>query len=128
MSYTTHGLMTPADRADHDRQHDTYRHPGCPGHLEDGVNVICSAADDCPDDQALYLKDQPVGTYERMQTYFRQSPTGRLTARQRRRLVKKAGRDPEYVIMRDDGMGYSPAHQGMKELAMLPVPISGGPY
>lgn len=40
----------------------------------------------------------------------------KITERQRRRLVKKAGTDPHAIVMRDDGMGYSPAMQGYREL------------
>jgi hypothetical protein len=39
-----------------------------------------------------------------------------LTPRQRRRAVKKAGRDPEATVVRDDGMGYAPSMQGYREL------------
>jgi hypothetical protein len=51
------------------------------------------------------------------------------TARQR--LVKKAGRDPGAVVVRDDGMGYPPAMQGYRELAFVSpesvAPVSGAP-
>jgi hypothetical protein len=40
----------------------------------------------------------------------------RMTARQRCRVVKKAGRDPYAVIVRDEGMGYPPAMQGYREV------------
>lgn len=39
------------------------------------------------------------------------------TARQRRRIVKKAGRDPHAIVVRDDGMGYPPGMQGYREVA-----------
>lgn len=38
------------------------------------------------------------------------------TAAQRRRIVKKAGRDPNAVVIRDDGMGYPPRLQGYREV------------
>jgi hypothetical protein len=40
----------------------------------------------------------------------------RMTARQRRRLVKKAGRDENAIVYRDDGMGYPPSKQGYREV------------
>lgn len=40
----------------------------------------------------------------------------KMTARQRRRLVKKAGRDPYAIVYRDDGMGYPPSKQGFREV------------
>jgi hypothetical protein len=49
MIYTTQGLMTAEDLADHHEQHDTGVYPGCPGHYEEpGPLVYCSIADDCP--------------------------------------------------------------------------------
>lgn len=39
-----------------------------------------------------------------------------MSARQRRRMIKKAGRDPRAIIVRADGMGYRPAQQGEKLL------------
>jgi hypothetical protein len=48
----------------------------------------------------------------------------RMTPRQRRRLIKKAGRDPMAIVTRDDGMGYSPAKQGYKELTEILNPVS----
>lgn len=52
--YTTHGLMTPADRADHDALHDTGTNPHCPGHDDDpvgqyGARYYCSVNEECPD-------------------------------------------------------------------------------
>lgn len=44
------------------------------------------------------------------------------TARQRRRLVKKAGRDPNAIVVRDTGMGYSPGLQNFRELVECWVP------
>lgn len=52
-----------------------------------------------------------MNTYRRAKLY-----EGRMTARQRRRLVKKAGRDPGALVVRDDGMGYPPSRQGFREL------------
>lgn len=45
----------------------------------------------------------------------RQDPAS-MTPRQRRRYVKKAGRDPYAIVYRDDGMGYPPSKQGYKEV------------
>ena len=39
-----------------------------------------------------------------------------MTPRQRRRLVKKAGRDPYAIVIRDEGMGYPPSMQGFREV------------
>lgn len=41
---------------------------------------------------------------------------GRLTPAKRRRLVKKAGRDPRALVAREGGMGYPPAHQDYRVL------------
>lgn len=51
MTYTSHGLMTPTDRADHDALYDTGRNPECPGHdNEDNTALVyCSRAENCPD-------------------------------------------------------------------------------
>ncbi len=55
-----------------------------------------------------------MDTETRMNVYGR---SGRpRTPAQRRRLIKKAGREPGAVIERDDGMGYPPAMQGYREL------------
>jgi hypothetical protein len=43
----------------------------------------------------------------------------RMTPRQRRRFVKKAGRDPLAIVIRDDGMGYSLAKQGLREVVEI---------
>lgn len=130
MNYTTQGLLTALDLHDHQELHDQHRHPNCPGHEEGGSVVFCSAAQTCEwDDGTDGTKGQPMGTYERMTMYFAQSASGRMTARQRRRLIKKAGRDPEYSIMRTDGgMGYPASKRGLKELAMNFAPTSGAPY
>jgi hypothetical protein len=62
MSYTTQGMMTPADIADHEALTDTGRNPECPGHeeAEFGVSwngtVYCSRAENCPD-----VEDVPEG-------------------------------------------------------------------
>lgn len=51
MTYTTQGLMSPADMADHHALHDTGIYPSCPGHYEEpGPLAYCSVADDCPGD------------------------------------------------------------------------------
>jgi hypothetical protein len=63
-----------------------------------------------------------------MAVYARTNRTTRMTPRQRRRAVKKAGRDPQVMVTRDDGMGYPPSMQGYREMFELPVPVSGGPY
>lgn len=42
--------------------------------------------------------------------------TIRMTPRQRRRFVKKAGRDPLATVIRDTSMGYSPAKQGFRQV------------
>ena len=48
----------------------------------------------------------------------------RMTARKRRRLVKKAGRDPYAIVVREDGMGYPPSMQGVRELVGCePTPV-----
>lgn len=135
MTYTTQGLMTPDDLADHQQLTDTHVHPGCPGHqLDEGTPFeYCAATEDCPgadyDDQ-VKVPDAPMDTYERLTRYLTANKGGKLTPAQRRRLVKKAGKDPAYVVTRDTGMGFAdPARQGMRELANgLPVPVSGAPY
>ena len=43
----------------------------------------------------------------------------KITPRQRRRFVKKAGRDPMAVVVKDDGMGYPPNKQGFREVIGL---------
>jgi len=53
--YTTHGLMTPADLADHEALTDTGRNPQCPGHDDDpvgqyGQRYYCSQAENCTAD------------------------------------------------------------------------------
>lgn len=58
-----------------------------------------------------------------MDTFTRRNLYGpRPTARQRRRLIKKAGRDPYAVVARGDGMGYPPALQGCRELTGIERP------
>lgn len=51
--YTTHGLMSAADLADHEELTDTGRNPECPGH-DDEENrlglLYCSRAEICPDE------------------------------------------------------------------------------
>lgn len=65
-----------------------------------------------------------MDTSTRLATYCRNGR--RMTARQRRRMIKKAGRDPFATVVRDDGMGYSPAKQGYRELIGV-EPVSGAP-
>ena len=50
MTYTSQGLMTPADLADQRVLTDTHANPDCPGHEEDGMPfpIYCSACEDCP--------------------------------------------------------------------------------
>lgn len=51
------------------------------------------------------------------------------TARQRRRLVKKAGRDPYAMVIREGGMGYPPAHQDYRivvDARHAPIPEAVG--
>lgn len=132
MDYTTQGLMTALDLQDHQELHDQHRHPNCPGHdVGAPWSEYCTAAMDCPGEATGSGGGRRVrmGTYERMTMYFAQSASGRMTARQRRRLIKKAGRDPEYSITRTDGgMGYPASKRGLKELAMNFAPTSGAPY
>jgi len=45
-----------------------------------------------------------------------------MTPAQRRRFVKKAGADPLAITYRDDGMGYGPAKQGMREVVEVMNP------
>lgn len=53
MTYTSQGLMTPADLADHQQLTDTGPNPDCPGH-DDEENrlglIYCSRAEICPDE------------------------------------------------------------------------------
>jgi len=66
--YTTHGLMTPEDLADHEALTDTGRNPECPGHPDTGVPydilVFCSRAENCPDADSDELPDDL--SYEEM--------------------------------------------------------------
>jgi hypothetical protein len=65
-----------------------------------------------------------MDTYTRIGNYTNDSP--RLTPRQRRRVVKKAGRDPLAITYRDDGMGYGLGKQGMREVVELLNPPQPG--
>jgi hypothetical protein len=57
------------------------------------------------------------------------------TPAQRRRIIKKAGRDPMATVVKDDGMGYPPSKQGYRELVGFggedilaeAAPVSGAP-
>lgn len=55
-----------------------------------------------------------MDTYTRLNIYAHGRKT--ISAKQRRRLVKKAGRDPRALVMRGGGMGYSPGQQDIREL------------
>lgn len=55
-----------------------------------------------------------MDTKSRMDAYG-----SRPTPRQRRRIVKKAGRDPLAMVVRDDGMGYPPSRQGYREVVEI---------
>lgn len=57
-----------------------------------------------------------MNTRQRLERYQAQNGHDGLTARQRRRLTKKAGTDPDAMVQRDDGMGYPPSMQGYREL------------
>jgi hypothetical protein len=53
----------------------------------------------------------------RMDTATRIARAGsRMTPKQRRRMVKKAGRDPYAIVVVDNGMGYPPSMQGYREV------------
>lgn len=58
-----------------------------------------------------------MNTFQRMSAYQDGRP-GAMTARQRRRTVKKAGREPGAVIDRG-GMGYPPSLRGYRILVGL---------
>jgi hypothetical protein len=64
-------------------------------------------------------------TQKRIETYTRQNRGARLTHRQRRRIAKRAGSDPCALVVRDEGMGYSPAMQGYREVTECwrPAPV-----
>lgn len=68
----------------------------------------------------------------RMDTATRIARAGdRMTPRQRRRMVKKAGRDPYAIVVRDDGMGYPPSKQGYREIVdarHAPAPDEPQPF
>jgi hypothetical protein len=142
MQHTTHGLMTPADLADHQKLTDTGPHPDCPGHFYEGsdggiyVRTIHSVADHCPgDDGGAQAYDIQIpapgggrmGIYERICNYQRQTGREGLTPRQRRRMLKKAGRDPGVTVVRDEGMGYPRSMQGYREIVGDVRPVSGAP-
>jgi hypothetical protein len=70
-----------------------------------------------------------VNTERRIEIYTRDGQRP-LTARQRRRVVKKAGRDPNATVVRDNGMGYPASMQGYREIiGVSPAarPVSGAP-
>lgn len=132
MHYTTHGLMTQLDLREFEQDYDTSLNTNCPGHYEEpGPLAYCSVAMECPGDYDDQVKvpDAPMGTHERLTRYLAANGGRKLTPAQRRRLVKKAGKDPAFIVTRDTGMGFAdPARQGMRELTNgLPIPVSGGP-
>lgn len=140
MQHTTHGLMTPADLADHQQLTDTGPHPDCSGHYEEPDSLAyCSIADNCLGEeweevQAYDLQvpapggaPEPMTIAARFAAYATTNGSVRLTPRQRRRMVKKAGRDPEVTITRDDGMGFQPSMQGYREILGDLRPVSGAP-
>jgi hypothetical protein len=156
MTYTTQGLMTPADLAEHQQDHDTALNGDCPGHYaEPGPLTYCSIADNCPAHDECWLcsgplddngfcadgdcdegsdydtqvkqPSAPLATYERLSRYLARSANGKLTARQRRRLIKKAAHNRDAIVIRDEGMGYPRSMQGYKELALGIRPVSGIP-
>lgn len=68
-----------------------------------------------------------MNTIQRAHVYGR---TGRdLTPAQRRRLVKKAQREPGSIIIREDGMGFARSRQGEHLLVGFEEvqPVSGAP-
>lgn len=60
-----------------------------------------------------------MNTLQRIDIYVRQNQGARLTHRQRRRAVKKAGPDPYVTITRDSGMGYGLGMQGFREITNI---------
>ena len=69
-----------------------------------------------------------MDTQRRIDIYAAQP---RITPRMRRRLIKKAGHDPQATVIRDDGMGYPASRQGFRELIgytrQAAFPVSGAP-
>jgi hypothetical protein len=65
-----------------------------------------------------------MDTTSRVKLYQSQ---GKLTPAKRRRMIQKAGRDPYAIVVKDDGMGYPPAMQGLKELVSFRRPEPGEP-
>jgi hypothetical protein len=139
MHYTTHGLMTPADLADHHALYDT-------GPADDITYELCDRCDGplasdgvCADDTcgevqaydiqipAPYADPEPMGTAARLAVYASTNRSQRLTPKQRRRAAKKAGRDPKVIVLRDDGMGYPRSMQGYREIVGDYRPVSGAP-
>jgi hypothetical protein len=59
-------------------------------------------------------------TQKRIDIYTRQNKGARLTHRQRRRAVKKAGPEAGTIIYREDG--YSAAMQGYREIVEIGRP------
>lgn len=58
-----------------------------------------------------------MDTRKRIEIYLsKPHGAGRLTPRQRRRVVKKAGAEPGATVIKDDGMGYPPSKQGFREV------------
>lgn len=67
-----------------------------------------------------------MNTAARVFVYTEQNRGAGLTHRQRRRVLKKAGREPGALIVRDDGMGYPGSMQGFKALVGI-NPVSAPP-
>jgi len=70
-----------------------------------------------------------MNTIERVHAYNKQGGKT-LTPAQRRRMIKKAGRDPQAIIIREDGMGYARSRQGERILIGFEDnrPTSGAGY
>lgn len=122
-----------------------------------GPIAYCSVADDCPADRPetahdveaqdfytsgwkrairaafaepqdrITLTNGPLTIASRLSMYQAQNGTHKITAAQRRRLLKKAGRDRDCRIFRWEGMGYPRSRQGEKQLGFMPRPVSGAP-
>lgn len=99
MTYTTHGLMTPADLAEYEQDHDTALDSNCPGHYEEpGPLVYCSIAMECPGEP-----NRPLDYYSRISLYRATNGCHRLTPAQRRRAVKKAAREGWHIARNKRG-------------------------
>ena len=65
-------------------------------------------------------------TQKRIEVYTKQNDGARLTHRQRRRVAKRAGTDPYALVVREEGMGYSTAMQGYREVVEVRRPLASG--